>query len=162
MRKVLWVVLFAALPCVALAAHHKPGLWEGTSQMQFVKGGPQIPPELQAEMKRRGLEMPFNEAHTFKHCVTPEEAARDEHPEVGSKNCTVKGTWSGDSFHGEVVCRVGGHPSHGVFDATLHGGESYAGTMHVEGNEPELGGDYVMEGKFSGKWIGASCGKEGS
>ena len=161
-----WILLPAllVLPFTANAAHRKPGLWEGTTTLHFTKGGPQIPPEALARMKQQGIDPSklFGSPHTYKHCLTPEEAAKDEHPQFGGNCTTTAATWSGDHFHGEMTCHQGQHDSHGTFDATLQqGGESYAGTMHVEGSDPQLGGDYAMDGSFSGKWMGAQCGKEG-
>ncbi len=160
-RPVLIFILAAlALPFAAHAAHRKPGMWENTSTIHFTKGGPQIPPNVAAQMKQHGMDPSklFGQPHTFRHCLTPEEAAKDDHPQVGSDCTATKMVWSGDTFHGEMVCHSARHESHGTFDAVLHGGESYTGTWHAEGHDPELGGDYAMEGTFSGKWLGASCG----
>lgn len=158
------VVAAAALPGLALAAHQRPGLWQLTSQMHFTKGGPQIPPELRARMQARGMHLPdFGAPHTFKHCVTPEQAAKQEHPDFGQdKDCRmVSGAWSGDSFHGEMVCNKSSGPSHGTFDATL-GGDGTSMTMHsrVQGNAPQFGGDYEMDMHSEGHWLGPTCGKD--
>src|SRR6185312_2830823 len=160
----VFTVASLALPLAANAAHRTPGLWEGTSTLHFTKGGPQIPPEPLEQTTAHGIDPSklFGGPHTYKHCLTPEEAAKEEHPQFGG-NCTANdATWSGNTFHGAMTCHEGPHESHGTFDATLgDGGESYNGTMHMEGSDPQLGGDYVMEGTFSGKWLGAQCGKEG-
>ncbi|MER3546636.1 MAG: hypothetical protein C4338_03135 [Rhodanobacteraceae bacterium] len=149
-----------ALPLAADAAHRRPGLWQNTSTLRFTKGGPQIPPDVLARMKQQGMDPAklFTGPHSYKHCLTPEEAAKDEHPEIGNKDCkAVNATWSGSTFRGQMICHSAQHESHGTFEATLHGDDSYDGTFHAEGHDPQLGGDYAMEGTFSGKWLGANC-----
>lgn len=166
MRKTsLWILLPAllVLPAAANAAHRKPGLWEVTSSMRFTKGGPQIPPEALAQMKQHGIDPAKifgGEPRTFKQCLTPEEAAKDENPQIGGKDCTMQNAaWSGNTFHGEMMCHHGPNETHGTFTGTLDG-DSYTGNTHVEGSDPQLGGAFVMEGNFSGKWLGPTCGKD--
>jgi hypothetical protein len=160
------IVAIAALPCVAQAAHRVPGQWEVTTTMNFVQGGIQIPPEVQAQMKARGIKMPnFAEPHTYKHCLTPEEAAKDEHPDFSeNKECTSQNAkWSGDHFHADITCGGNGGTRHGVIDGDIgSGGESYAGTFKMEGDDPHMGGHFVMQGQSSGKWMGPTCAKDAS
>lgn len=165
MRKLMGFVaaVTAALPFVVSAAHVKPGLWQATSQMNFTKGGPQIPPEALAEMQKRGIKLPdWSAPHTYTHCVTPEEAAKWDHPQfdANGKCQKQKSSWSGNTFHGEFTCKSAEGIMHTTVDAVTSGDTAYAGKMHSEGNNPQLGGDYVMEGQFSGKWLGADCGKD--
>src|SRR5512146_2610877 len=111
------IVALIALPCVAQAAHRVPGQWEVTTRMHFVQGGIQIPPEAMAQMKAHGIKMPtFGEPHTFKHCLTPEEAAKDEHPAFDeNKECTSRNAkWSGDHFHADITCSGTEGARHGV------------------------------------------------
>ena len=167
MRKstcVIVAVSLAAASFTASAAHRKPGMWEATSSMHFIKGGPVFPPEVLARMKQQGIKMPdFSAPHTYRHCVTPEQAAKDEHPDFGpQKDCTmVNANWSGNHFHGDMVCKTAEGESHGSYDGTIDSsGESYSGTFHVTGNNPHMGGQFEMEGQGSGKWLGATCGKD--
>jgi hypothetical protein len=157
------VFAVAVLPFTAAAGTHiKPGLWESTSQMSFTKGGPQIPPDVLAQMQKRGMKMPdWNAPHTYKHCVSPEQAAKYDHPDFGKqKDCQMqKANWSGNTFHGEFACKQAGGTSHTVVEAVMDGDTAYAGKIHSEGSSPGMGGDYVMEGQFSGKWLGA-CSKD--
>ncbi len=158
------VLTAAALPCTVLAAHRVPGEWEITSQMHFTQGGVQIPPEVQAQMKARGIKLPdFTEPHTFKQCLTPEQAARDEHPDFSQdKSCTSRNaSWSGSHFHADITCNGAHGPRHGVIDGTITaGGKAYSGTFRMEGDDPHMGGHYVMQGRSSGQWLGPSCGKD--
>ncbi len=146
---------------VSAAGHRKPGLWEQTVQMKFTKGGPQIPPDQLAKMQQLGIKLPMmgGEPHTFKHCLTEEEAAKEEHPDMGNKDCQMQNaSWSGSTFSGDMVChseRTG--DMHGHFTGTFSG-DSYSGSSHMEGSNPHLGGDFAMDGQYSGKWLGADCG----
>lgn len=157
------IIAIAALPCMAHAAHRVPGQWEVTSQMHFVQGGVQIPPEVMAQMKARGMKMPaIGAPHTFKTCLTAEDAAKDEHPDFSEdKSCkTQSARWSGDHFHAEFTCSGGEGPRHGTIDGSIgHGGKSYTGTFRMEGDNPRMGGRFVMEGQSSGKWLGRVCRK---
>ena len=165
MRKLmgLFAVSAVTLPlAVSAGTHVKPGLWEDTSQMNFTKGGPQIPPEALAEMQKHGMKIPdWSAPHTYKHCVTPEQAAKYDHPQFDKdKNCQMqKSDWSGNTFHGEFLCKDKGGTSHTTIDVVMNGDSAYAGKIHSEGSSPSLGGDYVMEGQISGKWLGA-CSKD--
>lgn len=158
------IVAIAALPCAAHAAHRVPGQWEVTTQMHFVQGGVQIPPEVMAQMKARGITMPaIGAPHTFKQCLTAAEAAKDEHPDLSQdKSCTSQNAkWSGDHFHAEITCSGNAGPRHGVIDGSMgNGGRSYSGTFRMEGEDPHLGGHYVMQGQSSGKWLGPTCSKD--
>ena len=160
------VAVIAALPCAALAAHRTPGLWEITTNMHFTKGGFQIPPQVMAQMKARGIKMPdFNAPHTFKECLTAAQAARDEHPAFSQrKDCTTRDAmWTGDHFHAEIACNAAGNISHGVIDGSIgDGGKSYSGSFRMEGDNARMGGHVVMEGHTSGKWLGPTCTKGAS
>ncbi|HKT42624.1 MAG TPA: DUF3617 domain-containing protein [Rhodanobacteraceae bacterium] len=160
------IVAIAILPCAAQAAHRVPGQWETTTRMHFVQGGIQIPPEVQAQMKARGIKMPtFGEPHTYKHCLTVEEAARDEHPDFSQdKSCTSQNArWSGNHFHADITCSGNSGTRHGVVDGDIgSGGKSYAGTFRMEGDDPHMGGHFVMQGQSSGKWLGPSCARDAS
>lgn len=168
MRKLMLALLaaaVAAVPLLADAAHRKPGLWQTTVDTKFSKGGPQIPsipPEQLEKMKQMGIQMPsFTGPHTYKHCVTPEQAARDDNPETGNKSCQlVNAKWSGDTFSAEVQCTTPrGGVSHGIIKGTMSGGgTAFSGDVRVEGSEPAMGGDYAMTDHLEAKWLGADCG----
>lgn len=129
--------------------------------MKFTKGGPQIPPQVLEQMKQRGMKMPgMGVPYTTKECLTPEEAAKEDNPQIGDKNCTMQNAaWTGDTFRGEMVCHHGSNEMHGKFTGIVHG-DSYTGSTHVEGNDPPMGGAFTMDGNFSGKWLGPTCGKD--
>lgn len=160
------VVAIGTLPCVAHAAHRVPGQWEVTTQMHFVQGGFKIPPEALAQMKAHGIKVPdFTAPHTFKECLTPEEAAKDEHPDFSrDKSCkTQTAAWSGDHFHAEFTCTSHEGTQHGTVDGSIgSGGKSYAGTIKMEGDDPHMGGHFQMQGQSSGKWLGPTCSKNAS
>jgi hypothetical protein len=164
MRKLI-VVAIAAAALSATAApqsHRVPGLWEVTVSTHFTQGGIQIPPEARKQMEAHGIKMPdMSGPHTFKHCLTPEEAAKDVHPDFsGGKSCkTTEWKWSGGRFHAAFTCNGNGENTQGRVDGTMSpGGKSYQGTVHMEGDDPHMGGHFVMEGQSSGKWLGPACG----
>ena len=159
--KILLCVL-VALPLAAQAAR-KPGLWEVTSSMTFNKGGPQIPPEQLEKMKQMGIEMPFNKPVTMKHCLTKEEAERDDQPPAMRKesNCQTKDFQkSGGSFSAKLVCNGKNMTGEGDIKGTYSGGETYSGTTHFVGTSSHGGQqhDVDMTTEFSGKWLGSDCG----
>lgn len=165
MRKLTFVAIAAiALGASAAAPMHRvPGEWEVTTTMHFTKGGIQIPPEVRQQMASRGMKMPdFNGPHTFRHCLTAEEIARDEQMQF-SKDQSCKTTnmkWSGETFHAEFNCAGHGPTMHGVVDGSMAaGGKAYTGSFRTEGNNPAMGGQYAMEGKTAGKWLGPTCSK---
>jgi hypothetical protein len=167
MRHQKWVavaVIALLLPLAANAGHRKPGLWEVTVQTNFTKGGPQIPPEVLERMKAAGQPNPLanlSAPHTAPSCLTAEEAAKDDHPD-GGKNCKFESSsWSGNTFTGEMTCtspRGGVGQMHGKIQAVADSDESYTGTVHMDGNDPAMGGDFTMDNKLQGKWVKADCG----
>ncbi|MGH8216929.1 MAG: DUF3617 domain-containing protein [Rhodanobacteraceae bacterium] len=167
MRKLVVVVAIAAATLSATAAaptQRAPGLWQVTASMHFTKGGVQIPPEVRQQMEAHGIKMPdLTAPHTYKHCLTPEEAAKDVHPDFsGDKSCqTTQWKLSGEHFHAEFACNERGQSMHGKVDGTMAAnGKAYTGNVRMEGNSPQMGGQFVMEGESSGKWLGPTCGKD--
>lgn len=165
MRKLVFAVTAAvALTATAAAPIHRvPGEWEITTSMHFTKGGIQIPPEVRQQMAASGMKMPdFTAPRTFKQCLTAEQIARDEQMQF-SKNESCKTThskWSGETFHAEFACSSMGKPTYGSVDGTISAaGKAYTGNFRMEGSDPGLGGQYAMEGKTSGKWLGPTCSK---
>ncbi len=163
MRKLIVVAIAAAAlsATAAPSSHRVPGLWEITISTHFTQGGIQIPPEARKQMEARGIKMPdIGAPRTIKHCLTPEEAAKDVHPDFGGKSCTTnEWKWSGNQFHAVFNCNENGRNTHGTVDGTMsQGGKAYQGTVHMEGDDPHMGGHFVMEGQSSGKWLGPTCG----
>jgi hypothetical protein len=166
MRKLLLLGLTAALtPTLALPlaasadGHRKPGLWDVTIQMSFTKGGPQIPPDQLAKMQQMGIKLPFGGApQTVQHCVTPEEAAKADHPDAG-KDCQMSNqSWNGNHFTADIACNGREGKMTGHIDATAGSDSDYVATTHMEGSNPQLGGDFAMDNHITGKWLSADCG----
>lgn len=164
MRKLIALAIAASLslPLIAATPHRVPGLWQVTTSMRFTQGGIQIPPEVREQMAASGMKIPdFSKPHTFKHCVTAEEAASDDQPGfTNDESCkTTSSKWTGGQFHAEFTCSGRAGPTTSVVDGTMTaGGKAYAGTFRSEGNNPEMGGHFVMQGQASGKWVGPNCG----
>jgi hypothetical protein len=164
MNRLLIIGVTAAviLPlAVTAAGHRKPGLWQLAIQTKFTNGGPQIPPEQLAKMQQMGIQMPgMGGTMNIQSCLTPEQAAKDDHPEATHGNCQLQNAnWSGNTFSADLLChgRTGGE-MHGHMQFVASGDTSYAGTTNFEGNNPQLGGDFAMESQISGQWQGADCG----
>ena len=163
MNKLLVLGFTAAIvvPLTAAAeGHRKPGLWQITVQSSFTKGGPQIPPDQLAKMQQLGIKMPgMGGPTTVQSCLTPEQAAKDSHPDSGRGDCQLQNeNWSGDTFSADLVCHGREGDMHGHEKFTGNGGTSYTGTAHMEGNNPHLGGDFAMDNQVSGQWQSADCG----
>jgi hypothetical protein len=165
MRKLIIVAGIAVASLSATAAsptHRAPGLWQVSVSTHFTQGGIQIPPDVRQQMAAHGIKMPdMGTPHTFTNCLTPEEAAKDVHPDFGGKSCTTtEWTRSGNRFHAAFTCNGNGQAMRGTADGTMAAdGKSYQSTVRTEGDNPQLGGHFVMEGESSGKWLGATCGK---
>lgn len=165
MHKLTPVMLAAAvLPCAALAQHREPGQWAVTTQMRFTQGGPQIPAELRAKMEARGVALPgTGTPHTFKTCLTAADAAKEDHPDFNqNKDCKLSSAaWSGTHFHADINCNRNGSVMHGVVDGEVgDGGKRVTASARMAGQNPALGGAFVMESHTSGQWIGPVCSKD--
>ena len=175
------VMAFAALP--AWAGPGKAGLWDVTMQMNFTKGGPQIPsmqldqmertetdrsawrtrsraasPQLD-KTKQMGIESPFGKAVTSKVCITPAMAARDEAPRPMREQdgCEMKNyNRNGSAITADMVCN-GDMKGTGKLKVNYYTNTSYSGTMDFSGTGPQSGA-VEMHNAFSGKWISDSCG----
>jgi hypothetical protein len=163
MHKLLIIGITAAvvLPLAAAAAEHrKPGLWQVTVQTNFTKGGPQISPQQKAQMQQMGVKIPgMGGATTTQNCLTPEQAAKDDHPDISHGDCQLQNqNWSGHTFTADMQCNGHGSTAHGHIQFVTNGDTSYTGTSHMEGNNPHLGGDFTMESQLSGQWQSADCG----
>ena len=157
----LGVTAAMVLPLAAAATEHrKPGLWQITLQTNFTKGGPQIPPDQLAKMQQLGIKMPgMGGPSIIQSCLSPEEAAKDDHPDSGRGDCQLQNeSWSGNSFSADLICHGREGDMHGHEQFTSSGNTSYTGTAHIEGNNPHLGGDFAMDNQISGQWQGADCG----
>jgi hypothetical protein len=164
MRKLIIVAGIAAASLSATAASpglRVPGLWQATISTHFTQGGIQIPPEVKQQMEAHGMKMPdMGAPRTFEHCLTPEEAAKDARPSFGESCKTTQWKRSGDRFHAEFTCNGNGQGMHGTAEGSMAAdGKSYHGTVRMEGDNPRMGGHFVMEGESSGKWLGPTCDK---
>jgi len=166
-------VALLLLPLAASAAHQKPGLWEITSTMTILKGGPQmpagaqaqqLPPEALARMKQMGIQIqqgggPMSHTVSFQRCLTPEQAAKDEHPTFTNDNkCQLQNAhYTGSSFTGDMVCNTPDMQGKGTIKASFPSSEAYSGTWHFAGKSARSG-EMEMNNEFAGKWLGADCG----
>jgi uncharacterized protein DUF3617 len=125
-------------PVAAYAAHGRPGLWKITSTTQ-IPNMPQMPPEMMARMKARGMPMPGQPLDT-QICMTPEEVNMDHPPAMDrdGQSCTSKVlSQSATSVTTEVTC-------HGKVEGKGRSQVSWRGTDHYQGT-------YVFRGSMEGK-----------
>jgi hypothetical protein len=120
---------------------------------------PKMPPEVEAMMKKRGMNVPMaGQPYTSQMCMTAEEVNADKPPAMTTReiNCSTKIlSQSASSMKSEVVC-------HGAMDGVGHseinwtgnehysGNYSFKGTMHDQPNE--------MSTTYKGDWVKADCG----
>ena len=159
MKAIASIIVMALVALPAWAGPGKAGLWDVTTQINFTKGGPQIPPAQLEKMKQMGIDLPFGKPVTSKVCVTPEMAARDEAPRpVREKDgCEMKNyNRSGSTITADMVCN-GNMKGTGKLKVNYDSNASYNGTMDFNGTEPQSGA-VEMHNAFSGKWISDSCG----
>ena len=144
----------------------KPGLWEITSENQMegmrMPAMPKLSADQMAKMKSMGITMPAQGPNggmttTIRHCVTPEQAARDVPPtskdDARCKQKNVKR--SGNTLSWEMEC-TGDHPATGSGTVTWNGSDAYAGTTTITTKDPNRG-PMTMNMRFSGKLLSASC-----
>jgi hypothetical protein len=142
----------------AAYAHGKPGLWTVTTQLDFTKGGPQIPPEQLEKMKQMGIQLPFGKPVSHDVCITPEQAAQDEPPKPEQRgSCTMQNLKrDGHSFSGDMVCH-GEMEGIGHMRLSYDSDEHYTGSMQFAG-QGQREGAIEMNDQFSGQWKSADCG----
>ncbi len=165
-------LLLLALLGMATAASAQqkiaPGLWEHSMTMQGAMGdamaGMQqqlaaMPPEqrkqMEAMMAARGVALGGGAGAplTVKHCVTPEQAARDEIPQRDGKCKQTSMQRSGNTLKFAFTCE-GGTTGEGEY--TLSSPKAHTGKMVV--NTVRNGKTERVEMLQSGKWLGTDCG----
>lgn len=160
------LVGLAATGSAARAESIKPGLWEVSTENQMegmkMPAMPKLSADQMAKMKSMGMTMPAQGpnggmATTMRHCVTPEQAARDVPPTAkDDARCKQKNVKrSGNTVSWEMEC-TGEHPATGSGSITWNGPESYSGTSVLNIKEGSHG-PMTMNTRFNGKFISASC-----
>jgi len=153
----LAALLAAASP--ALAGHGKAGLWEITTTTSAPAMTAQLPPEILARMRARGVNMAGNTI-TARHCMTAQEVAMTKPPVMpkrAGQDCKMQNLkTSGDSVSADMVCTGSGMNGTGHFTTRYDSPEHYSGRMSM--NMTAHGHSMAMSNSFEGKWISASCG----
>ena len=159
MKRIAAIVVATLFAFPAWAGPGKAGLWDVTTQMNFGKGGPQIPPAQLEKMNQMGIDLPFGKPVVTKVCITPEMAAKDEPPKPMREKdgCEMKNyTRSGGAITADMVCN-GEMKGDGKLKVSYDSNASYSGTMDFTGSAPHSG-PVEMHNAFSGKWISENCG----
>jgi hypothetical protein len=160
MQRTLVLGLLAATLAVAPAAavpHGKPGLWKITSVMQM-SAMPQLPPQVMAMMKKRGMPMP-GQANISQICMTQEDVSGSIGEKLAAQhqvNCTPHIlSQTATSATTEVVC-------HGAMEGTGHSQISWRGDNHYDGSYSFKGNMHGqsndMSTQYSGDWVKSDCG----
>jgi len=144
----------------------KPGLWESTRTIQRTGEMPipaemlnRLTPEQRARMEER---MKANSAghtstKTEKHCVTREDLEKERMKLLESEDCTTTVVSStSTTLKGKMVCETQGMHATGTLELVAADPEHLNGSYHstVDGN----GRTMNMEGNWTSKWLGSSCG----
>ena len=144
----------------------KPGLWESTRTIKRTGEMPiptellnRLTPEQRARMEER---MKANSGgrtstETEKHCVTREDLERDRLKIAEAKECTTTVVNStSTNLRGKIVCETAGMHATGMLELVAADPEHVNGSYHstVDGNDHTI----KLEGTWTSKWLGASCG----
>jgi hypothetical protein len=144
----------------------KPGLWESTRTIKRTGEMPiptellnRLTPEQRARMEER---MKANSGghtstETEKHCVTREDLERDRLKIAEAKECTTTVVNStSTNLRGKIVCETAGMHATGMLELVAADREHVNGSYHstVDGNDHTM----KLEGTWTSKWLGASCG----
>ncbi|HEX3674226.1 MAG TPA: DUF3617 domain-containing protein [Rhizomicrobium sp.] len=156
----LLAVGLAAVPVAALASHGKVGLWDITVSMSM-PNMPQIPPDQLAKMKAMGVTIPNGNTMTVQHCMTAQEVAADEPPQMHqSQDCNMQNVkMTGGMYSADMVCKGSEMTGSGHLAVIYNNDTQYSGKMTFSGmthGRPE-----TMTNTFSGHWIKADCGDVG-
>jgi hypothetical protein len=175
-RHTLGAALLLALVVVAPGAHAQklsPGLWEtamtisaagadaqaGLARMQeqMAKMPPAQRKMMEDMLAKRGVALGSDGSKTtIRHCITPEQAARNQVPSDPNGRCTNEQlSRSGGTTRFKFTCT--NPPSSGVGEVTLVSDKAY--TMKMAVDSMADGKQRHMDMNQTGTWVGADCGK---
>ena len=143
----------------------KPGLWESTTTMNIAGEMPvpaevlnRLTPEQRARMEARmkANSNGHTNTDTHKSCVTKEDIENQRLHLGDSNGCTqtiISSTST--SAKANISCEVEGMTGNGTYEVEALDPEHIQGTSHatMTGN----GQTRNVDGKFTSKWLGASC-----
>jgi len=144
----------------------KPGLWESTRTIKSAGEMPipaellnRLTPEQRARMEERikAHSASHSTTATEKHCVTKEDLERDKLKLAEAKECTTTVLNStSTSVKAKLVCNQDGMHATGTLELVAADPEHLNGSYHstMNGNGRAMN----MEGTWTSKWLGASCG----
>ncbi len=144
----------------------KPGLWESTRTIKTAGAMPlpaellnRLTPEQRARMEERMKARSAGHSNTTteKHCVTKEDLEKDRLKMAEAKECTTTVLNStSTSVKAKLVCDTQGMHATGNLELLASDPEHLNGSYHstVNGN----GHTMNVEGTWTSKWLGASCG----
>lgn len=165
MRKVVFLLVAAAVSLAGTAQAMKPGLWEITTTMSG-GGMPAMPAVSDAQRKQMeamGIKMPGAAGGgmgvVMKHCVTPEQAAKRQPPQSDEdrrQKCEQKDVrLSGNTVTWKIEC-TGERKMTGTGSITYQGEESYKGESTFNMQDARRGAT-TMKQNYSGKWLATAC-----
>jgi len=144
----------------ALAAHGKVGLWQANIQTSGLPGMPSmanLPPEVAAQMKARGITMGAGGTTiTTKFCMTAAQVASDKPITSQNNSCTTQNVKiQGNTMSADVIC-TGQMNSRGHIVATWSSLEHYSAVQNM---------DMVQQGQtvhttmnINAQWLSPNCG----
>jgi Protein of unknown function (DUF3617). len=149
-------LLFILTPS-ALAGHGKVGTWESKMQMSGMPAMPNManmPPQVQAQMKARGIQMGGN-VITTKFCMTAEQVAQDKPVLNHRDNCETKNLkLTGHTFTADMVCH-GEVSTTGHIEMTFDSAEHYHG--HITSTVAMNGQSQTHDMTIEARWLSPDC-----
>ncbi len=150
----------------------KVGLWETTVTMNMT-GMPaipdsvlaQIPPEQRAKMQQM-IDERNGKPTTTKSCLTKEKLQNTNPFQKAPQGCTYTVlSSSGSKMEVKMECVRNGMTATSHIVVTASDSENVKGTMHMNttsssgsSDSAGAGAGMKMDGTFTSKWVGASCG----
>lgn len=154
--------LALALPLAAFAGPGRAGLWEVSTSLNFGVGGFQVSDEQAAQMRQLGLDVPgISRPFVARQCITPEQAARDElpRPQAGNSGCELRNVrHRGALWNADIACN-GTLQGSGSVSARFDSDAHFTGNWSFRGTSTQVPTEIAMSNPYSGRWLGAECGK---
>lgn len=149
------------LSLAALAAHGKAGLWEVTTRnnmggMPSMPDMSSLPPQVQAQLKARGVRMNGSEIAT-RFCMTADQVASDHPVLTHNAECKAQNVkFEGSTFNADIVCT-------GKLKGTGHVQITFSSPVHYLGSETmdmtEPGGTPMHTTMaMDARWLSPNCG----
>jgi hypothetical protein len=162
MKKMFFIVMVMALPCVARAQSTPPikmGLWHGTTVMTMT--GLKLPPETSARLKAMGRQGPGSEPTTteMESCLTSEKWKEMLAGTQAKENCKYTTTkMDSKGISADMACSVeSGGTAKGHLEMNFLSSEKVHGTVHMEVTSQRQPQPILMDIMVDNTYEGPDC-----